>query len=44
MIYIKRNNQEFGPYDETTLLTYVNSGQILKTILHEIVLRMRKIL
>lgn len=30
MIYIKRNNQEFGPYDETTLLTYVNSGQILK--------------
>lgn len=30
MIYIRRNSQEFGPYDEATLLTYVNSGQILK--------------
>ena len=31
MIYVKRNNQEFGPYDESTLLTYVNSGQILRS-------------
>ncbi len=30
MIYVIRNNQQFGPYDETTLLQYVNSGQILK--------------
>lgn len=30
MIYVRRNNQEFGPYDESTLLTYVNSGQILR--------------
>lgn len=29
MIYIIRNNQRFGPYDELTLLSYVNSGQIL---------------
>lgn len=29
MIYITRNNQDFGPYDEQTLMTYVNSGQIL---------------
>lgn len=30
MIYIIRNNQQFGPYDENTLLQYVNSGQVLK--------------
>ncbi len=29
MVYIVRNNQSFGPYDETMLLSYVNSGQIL---------------
>ncbi|MDO4460881.1 MAG: PrsW family glutamic-type intramembrane protease [Bacteroidia bacterium] len=29
MVYIIRNNQQFGPYDEQTLLSYVNSGQIL---------------
>ena len=29
MLYIIRNNQDFGPYDEQTLKTYVNSGQIL---------------
>ena len=29
MIYIIRNNKDYGPYDETTLLSYVNSGQIL---------------
>lgn len=28
-IYIIRNNQQYGPYDEQTLLSYVNSGQIL---------------
>ena len=28
-IYIIRNNQQFGPYDESSLLSYVNSGQIL---------------
>ena len=28
-IYIIRNNQQFGPYDEPSLLSYVNSGQIL---------------
>ena len=29
MLYINRNNQDFGPYDEQTLKTYVNNGQIL---------------
>lgn len=29
MIYVVRNNQDYGPYDEQTLLKYVNSGQIL---------------
>jgi len=28
-INIVRNNQKFGPYDEQSLLAYVNSGQIL---------------
>ena len=32
-INIIRNNQQYGPYDERTLLLYVNSGQIL---LHDI--------
>lgn len=29
-IYVIRNAQRFGPYDERTLLSYVNNGQILK--------------
>ena len=29
MIYIIRNNQQFGPYDEPTLVSYVNNGQVL---------------
>lgn len=29
-IYVIRNNQQYGPYTEHTLLQYVNSGQILK--------------
>lgn len=29
-IYIIRNNQQYGPYDENTLLQYVNNGQVLK--------------
>lgn len=29
MFFVIRNNQQFGPYDERTLLSYVNSGQIL---------------
>ena len=29
MIYVIRNNQQFGPYDEQTILSYVNTGQIL---------------
>lgn len=29
-IYVIRNNQQYGPYDEYTLLSYVNNGQILK--------------
>lgn len=29
MVYIIRNNQDYGPYDENTLLSYVNTGQIL---------------
>ncbi len=33
MLYISRNNQEYGPYDESTILSYVNNGQIL---LHDI--------
>lgn len=28
-IYIIRNNQRYGPYTESTLLSYVNQGQIL---------------
>jgi protease PrsW len=29
-IYVIRNNQRFGPYDEHSLLSYVANGQILK--------------
>lgn len=29
MIFVIRNNQQFGPYDEQTLVSYVNNGQIL---------------
>lgn len=29
-IYVIRNAQRFGPYDEKTLLSYVNNGQILR--------------
>lgn len=29
-IYVIRNAQQFGPYDEQTLLSYVNNGQILR--------------
>lgn len=29
MVYVVRNNQQFGPYPEQVLLSYVNSGQIL---------------
>lgn len=29
-VYIIRNNQRYGPYDEQTLLLYVNQGQVLK--------------
>jgi len=29
MLYIVRNNQDYGPYDESTVVTYVNNGQIL---------------
>lgn len=29
MVIINRNGQQFGPYDEQTLITYVNNGQIL---------------
>jgi RsiW-degrading membrane proteinase PrsW (M82 family) len=29
MIYIVRNNKQFGPYDEQNLLLYVNEGKIL---------------
>lgn len=28
--YVVRNGQKYGPYDEHTLLSYVNSGQILE--------------
>ena len=29
MIYVIRNNIQFGPYDEPTLFSYVNTGQVL---------------
>lgn len=29
-VYVIRNNQRFGSYDERTLLSYVNNGQILR--------------
>lgn len=29
MVYILRNNQKYGPYDDNVLVTYVNSGQLL---------------
>lgn len=29
-IYIIRNSQRYGPYDEQALLSYVNQGQVLK--------------
>lgn len=28
-VSVVRNNQQYGPYDEQTLLSYVNSGRIL---------------
>ena len=28
-VFVIRNSQQYGPYDEQTLLSYVNSGQIL---------------
>ena len=28
-IFVVRNNKQYGPYDEQTLFSYVNSGQIL---------------
>lgn len=30
VIYVIRNNHRFGPYDEQTLLSYVNNGEVLK--------------
>lgn len=30
MIYIHRNNQKYGPYDNQSLVMYVNNGQILR--------------
>ncbi len=29
MVYILRNNKQYGPYDKQVLLSYVNEGQIL---------------
>ena len=29
MIYILRNNQKYGPYNDSALVSYVNSGQLL---------------
>lgn len=29
MYFIRRNNQDFGPYDLTSILTYVKNGQVL---------------
>lgn len=29
MLYIIRNNQDYGPYDDVTILSYVNNGQVL---------------
>lgn len=29
MVFIIRNNQQYGPYDDNVLVTYVNSGQLL---------------
>lgn len=29
-IYVIRNNHRFGPYEEKTLLSYVNNGLVLK--------------
>ena len=29
MIYIILNNQKYGPYDDQSLLLYVNNGQVL---------------
>ena len=29
MIYILRNNQKYGPYDNSALVAYVNAGQLL---------------
>lgn len=28
-VYIIRNNQQFGPYDDSSLITYVSNGQLL---------------
>lgn len=29
MIYIERNSQKFGPYDDNALISYIESGQVL---------------
>lgn len=29
MIYIQRNSQRFGPYDDNALTSYITSGHVL---------------
>ena len=29
MIYIERNSQRFGPYDDNALISYIETGQVL---------------
>ena len=41
MIYVIRNNQQFGPYDESTLVSYVNNGRYFCVIRHKM-LRLQK--
>ncbi len=36
MVYIRRNNKDYGPYEDTVLMDYVNRGVVVKQdILHD---------
>lgn len=43
MIYVRRNNQEFGPYDEPTLWYMSIPGRFSGVIQLETILQMKKI-
>lgn len=30
MVYVRRNNKDYGPYDDAALVDYVNRGVVVK--------------